>query len=338
MKFSSYKYWLNEKFTEDSDPIHDLSIGMDALIKRWIENETGYTYNQEDLLWISAQYGKTEFVKYLIDKGYDVHAKDDGALRLASFYGHTETVKVLLDAGADVHTEEDTTLRIASIYGHTETVKVLLDAGADVHARDDWALQMASKKGHTETVKVLLDAGADVHADDDWALRMASEKGHTEVVKVLKDWISKEKKDVNEKFSEDSDPISDMNIGMIGMIENAIKFIFEEDRKHKLTTNTTTEGNIYDINVTNSVKNAYLVGTYFKIHFYSGKMFDDTKFYKNGKPRILNRKQYAIELVEKAGISECFYEVDYAFHRHWIIDFKIKPEYRKYFKPGWYKY
>jgi len=28
MKFISFKYWLNEKFIEDSDPIEDLGIGI----------------------------------------------------------------------------------------------------------------------------------------------------------------------------------------------------------------------------------------------------------------------------------------------------------------------
>jgi len=177
--------FVNEKFTEDSDPIHDLGIGMDALIKRWIENETSYSYNKEKLLWICAENGKTEFVKYLLNKGYDVHANDDLALRLASENGHTETVKVLLDAGADVHAYNDQPLRWASDNGHTETIKVLLDAGADVHARDDLALRWASENKHAETVK------------------------------VLKDWIAKEKKVVNEKFTEDSDPIADLRVGGI---------------------------------------------------------------------------------------------------------------------------
>ena len=126
-KFESYKYWVNEKFTEDSDPIHDMGIGMDELIKRFIEEETANIYNKKDLLWICAKYGKTEFVKYLLEKGYNVHANDDCALRWASDNGHTEVVKVLLNAGANVHTIDDYALRWASENGHIETVKVLKD-------------------------------------------------------------------------------------------------------------------------------------------------------------------------------------------------------------------
>jgi len=90
--------FIFEKFTEDSDPIHDMGIGMDALIKRFVEEETNYSsYTKKDFLWICAMYGKTEFLKHLIEKRHDVHEDDDYALRWASKNGHTETVKVLRD-------------------------------------------------------------------------------------------------------------------------------------------------------------------------------------------------------------------------------------------------
>ena len=126
-----------------------------------------------------------ETVKLLLDRGADIHACEDYALRRASDKGHTETVKLLLDRGADIHACEDYALRWASDNGHIETVKLLLDNGADVHAYDDEALCWASENGHTETVKLLLEHGADVHVHDDCALRWASENGHTETVKLL---------------------------------------------------------------------------------------------------------------------------------------------------------
>jgi general stress protein CsbA len=74
-------------------------------------------------------------------------------------------------------------------------------------------------------VKVLLTAGADVHVDNDVALRWASSNRRTNVVKVLKDHIAKEKKvkeSVNEKFTQDSDPIEDMGIGLVKQIRKKI--------------------------------------------------------------------------------------------------------------------
>ena len=245
---------IDEKFTQDSDPIADMNIGMMHQIKLWMKsidepfenkdnalvysviNEkldfveyllaTGadvHTNNDRALRWASKN-GHTGVIKVLLAAGADVHAMDDYALRYANNYGHTETVKLLLAAGADVHTDNDYALRGASGNGHTEVVKVLLAAGADVHADNDGSLRWASDNGHTEVVKLLLAAGADVHTDNDYALRWASINGHTEVVKVLKDHIAKEKRkkvkeSVNEKFTEDSDPIHNMSIGIKSLIE-----------------------------------------------------------------------------------------------------------------------
>ena len=150
---------INEKFTQDSDPIADMNIGMMHQIKLWMESIGESFKDKDNALIFSAEHGKLDFVEYLLDVGTDVHANDDSALR--------------------------------------------------------WA----SQNGHTEVVKVLLAAGADVHADDDNALRWASKNGHTEVVKILKDHITKEKRkkvkeSVNEKFTQDSDPIKDLSIGI----------------------------------------------------------------------------------------------------------------------------
>jgi len=151
--------FINEKFTEDSDPIADMNIGMMHEIKLWMESIGESFRNKDHALACSARDGKLDFIEYL------------------------------------------------------------LAAGADVHTYDDYALRLASHSGHTGVVKVLLAAGADVHTGDDSALRWASNYGHTEVIKVLKDHIAKEKirkvkESVNEKFTEDSDPIKDLSIGI----------------------------------------------------------------------------------------------------------------------------
>ena len=180
---------LNEKFTQDSDPIADMNIGMMHEIKLWMKSVNEPFEDKDNALVYSARYGKLDFVEYLLAAGTDVHADNDNALRWASYNGHTEVVKVLLAAGANVH------------------------------ADNDGALRLASDKGHTEVVKVLLAADANVHAGIDYALRWASYYRHTEVVKVLKDHIAKEKRkkvkeSLNEKFTQDSDPIEDMGIGI----------------------------------------------------------------------------------------------------------------------------
>ena len=120
---------INEKFTQDSDPIADMNIGMMHEIKLWMESIGESFRNKDHALACSAGYGKLDFIEYLLAAGADVHTYGDYALRLASYNGHTEVVKVLKDH-------------------------------------------------------------------------------------IAKEKIKKVKENVNEKFTEDSDPIQDMNIGL----------------------------------------------------------------------------------------------------------------------------
>ena len=69
-------------------------------------------------------------MKLLLDRGADIHALDDIALRYAAFYRRAETVKLLLDRGADIHAMNDSALDSAAYFGYLEIVKLLLDRGA----------------------------------------------------------------------------------------------------------------------------------------------------------------------------------------------------------------
>ena len=140
----------------------------------------------EDLI-DASQYGNLDRVRSLLDRGADIHAEDDIALRDASSNGHLEVVRLLLDRGADIHAVDDFALILASSNGHLEVVRLLLDRGANVHANDDWALRKASENGHLEVVRLLLDRGANVHAKNDAALRTASIHARLEVVRLLLD-------------------------------------------------------------------------------------------------------------------------------------------------------
>ena len=103
--------------------------------------------------------------------------------------GNLKEVERLLQKGADVHAYDDYALRWASNNGHLEVVRLLLQNGADVHAKNDYALRWASYNGHLEVVKLLLQNGADVHVDNDFVFRWASRNGHLEVVKLIEEYI-----------------------------------------------------------------------------------------------------------------------------------------------------
>jgi ankyrin repeat protein len=64
-------------------------------------------------------------VKFLVEQGANIHAKDDFPLRWAAKNGHLEVVKFLVEQGANIHADNDFPLRWAAKNGHLEVVKFL---------------------------------------------------------------------------------------------------------------------------------------------------------------------------------------------------------------------
>ncbi|PTB73793.1 ankyrin, partial [Trichoderma longibrachiatum ATCC 18648] len=61
------------------------------------------------------------------------------SLSYASMAGRTSTARYLLDKGADIHVKDDegnSSLIYATLYAHQETIKLLIKRGADVRAKD----------------------------------------------------------------------------------------------------------------------------------------------------------------------------------------------------------
>jgi ankyrin repeat protein len=66
-----------------------------------------------------------EVVKLLPEKGADVNADNDGALRWVAYNSYLEVVKLLLEKGANVHVENDYALRWVAVKSHLEVVNLL---------------------------------------------------------------------------------------------------------------------------------------------------------------------------------------------------------------------
>ena len=135
--------------------------------------------------WV--KYGHPEIVKFLINRGADIHAENDYAVRYASYRGYLDVVKYLVENKANIHAKDDYAVRFASGGRHLEVVKFLVDKGANIHAKDDYALRCASICGYLDIVEFLVSNGADIHADNDYAVRCASEYGHLDTAKYLVD-------------------------------------------------------------------------------------------------------------------------------------------------------
>jgi ankyrin repeat protein len=110
-------------------------------------------------------------------------------LGLASFFGHHEIVGFLLERGADVNAPSNNAMRVQPLHSaaareDVTIVRMLLTAGADPNARqqmDFTPLHAAAQNGNSEMVEVLLAAGADptlTSADGRTAADCAAERGH----------------------------------------------------------------------------------------------------------------------------------------------------------------
>jgi ankyrin repeat protein len=67
-----------------------------------------------------------EVVKYLIEQGADISAKNNCSLRLSAYLGHLEVVKCLIEHGADIHAENDHALRSSATNGYLDMVTYLV--------------------------------------------------------------------------------------------------------------------------------------------------------------------------------------------------------------------
>ena len=77
----------------------------------------------------SVYKGDLEEVKYLLNDGANIstHNLYDYPLILAAKYGHLDVVKFFLDRGADIHAEDDKALKFAARRDHVDVVKYLED-------------------------------------------------------------------------------------------------------------------------------------------------------------------------------------------------------------------
>ena len=87
--------YINEAFKDESDPIHDMGIGTDKVIRDWLET-IGDFKNYPRLnnwIWICIKHNKPEYADYLLKKHphtMDVHMDDDNPMNWAIFNNNSE--------------------------------------------------------------------------------------------------------------------------------------------------------------------------------------------------------------------------------------------------------
>ena len=152
-------------------------------------------------LYVAAQFGHLEVVRYLVQQGADKDTTDiNGATPLlaASANGFLPIVRYLTEQGADVDKAIDTghpAVELGKVEGDGALAAYLSAAGYSED--DDWvepangatALWVAAWQGHLEVVRCLLEHGADIDkatSAGTTPLVVAEAAGHAEVAAYLR--------------------------------------------------------------------------------------------------------------------------------------------------------
>lgn len=121
----------------------------------------------------SAESGKMEILKYLIEKGFK---GTSGSIYGASIYGHLDCIKYLVDIG---YSGTSLAIDFAAEYGHRKIVEYLHLNG---YIGTSNAIDRAARHGHLKIIKYLISNG---YTGTSNAIEYAAEKGHSKIVKYL---------------------------------------------------------------------------------------------------------------------------------------------------------
>ena len=152
-------------------------------VVEYLVNKHKHT-NYNTAIQKAAEFGHFNIVKYLIDKGADVHSNINTELSLlewAGYYHNTEMIDLVLKTNCPY--TKDMAIVYAAKHGRLNTVKYLIEKGYVGNL--DLALKEAAKCNRTEVAKFLIEQGADIHTECNAPLKTASSNGCLELVKLL---------------------------------------------------------------------------------------------------------------------------------------------------------
>lgn len=189
-------------------------------------------YEKNENFHVAVRNGDTSKVIAALTDGADLHSKDKNnlygitALNYASGAGKHQMVQFLIDKGANVHDKDEygyTALHVASMNGKNEVVQLLIEKGADVHAKDQYgytALHVAGMDGKHEVVQCLIEKGANVHSKNNkghTALDLASHNGNEQIVNML---LGSSATNHSSTYNIDGSTSQPQHVSNIGYTEN----------------------------------------------------------------------------------------------------------------------
>lgn len=151
------------------------------------------------LLHYAAASDHPEVVRFFIERGLDVNAKDNDSwtplIAAATNTDSVEVLKALIDAGADTAVTDEgwTLLHIAAAFNPAPTItKFFLEQGFDTECRNERGftplMEAVSFQSNLDVIELLLDAGKDIAATNERGqtlLHLAAMNDESDVVRYL---------------------------------------------------------------------------------------------------------------------------------------------------------
>jgi ankyrin repeat protein len=134
----------------------------------------------------AIEHGHLEVVKFLVERGADIHARSGSALRTACVHGRFDVVRYLVECGADIHMHGEYPLLSSCIVGRVDLVEYLIELGAVVNLSGQWShlIEIAARHGHLPVVQLLVRLGVS-RENIRQAAACATHVGHTRVAEYL---------------------------------------------------------------------------------------------------------------------------------------------------------
>jgi len=186
-----------EKFEEESDPIEDMGISMKRKFDEFLESH-GIAHAHkpfESAIAYAANQGEYDIVRYILDNGIHPDLNKGFAMKQAIESGDLKMIELLWEYGADM-----------KVYGHKFLEWTAL--------RGNWS----NDRDNYKLFKYFLEKGA-VPSPTFFS-------AHTDTLNIIFYQLIKKYtkmnllgESVNEKFSDESDPVQDLGIGIDGILK-----------------------------------------------------------------------------------------------------------------------
>lgn len=121
------------------------------------------TESEKLLMMYSAMFYNLEFIKYLVDKGFDIHCENNYVFELSCNHNKPDITRYVISKTSSKYYINEALVNYAHI-GDIEFVNEMLELGGDINYLGHEAIYWAAKRDHKDMVQFLIENGADVNA------------------------------------------------------------------------------------------------------------------------------------------------------------------------------